>query len=145
MGHHGRSIFWAVVYFMDLSICAKFQRHSLRASYLSQGSLMKMPSEKYASGGILGLVYLDEWARYSRSGFSERYYHTSTTIVPSFVCIADTVALRVRQLERNRHIVAWSAKLLKPSDARDRASLRPCRETARCYVVQRDRAKLRGK
>ena len=30
----GRSIFWAEVYFMDLSICAKFQGHSLTASYL---------------------------------------------------------------------------------------------------------------
>ena len=57
---HGRSIFWAVVYFMDLSICAKFQGHSSAASYHSQGSQMKMPSEKYASGAILGHVYLDE-------------------------------------------------------------------------------------
>ena len=56
----GRSIFWAVVYFMDLSICAKFQGHSSTASYLCQGSLVKMPSEKYASGAILGHVYLDE-------------------------------------------------------------------------------------
>jgi len=33
--------------------------------------------------------------------------------MPSFVCIADTVAkLRARQLGRNRHIVAWSAKAL---------------------------------
>jgi len=33
--------------------------------------------------------------------------------VPSFVCIADTVAkFRARQLGRNPHIVAWSAKLL---------------------------------
>ena len=56
----GRSIFWAVVNFTDLSMCAKFQGRSSMASYLSQGSLMKMPSEKYASGAILGLVYLDE-------------------------------------------------------------------------------------
>ena len=56
----GRSIFWAAVYFMDLSICAKFQGRSSRASYLSQGSLMKMPSVKHASGAILGSVYLDE-------------------------------------------------------------------------------------
>ena len=39
-----------------------------------------------------------------------------TTIVPSFICTADTVAkLRVRQLGRNRHNVAWSAKLLSPN------------------------------
>jgi len=56
----GRSIFWAIVYFMDLNICAKFQGHSSTASYLSRGSQMKMPSEKYASGAILGYVYLDE-------------------------------------------------------------------------------------
>ena len=56
----GRSIFWAIDYFMDLSICAKFQGHSSTASYLSQGSQMKMPSEKCASGAILGHVYLDE-------------------------------------------------------------------------------------
>ena len=60
----GRSIFSAAVYFMDLSICAKFQNRSSRASYLSQGSLMKMPSVKYASGAklgsVLGSVYLDE-------------------------------------------------------------------------------------
>ena len=36
--------------------------------------------------------------------------------MPRFVCIADTVAkLRARQLGRNRHIVAWSAKLLSPN------------------------------
>ena len=56
----GRSIFWAIVYFIDLSICAKFQGLSSRASYLPQGSLMKMPSEKYASGTILGHLYADE-------------------------------------------------------------------------------------
>ena len=55
----GRSIFWAAVYFMDLSICAKFQGRSSRASYLSQGSLLEMPSVKYASGAIFGHVYLD--------------------------------------------------------------------------------------
>jgi len=55
-----RSIFWVIVYFMDLSICAKFQGHSSTASYLSQGSQMKMPSKKYSSGAILGHVYLDE-------------------------------------------------------------------------------------
>jgi len=36
------------------------EQNSSRASYLSQGSLMKMPSVKYASGAILGHVYLDE-------------------------------------------------------------------------------------
>jgi len=56
----GRSIFWAAVYFIDLSICAKFQGRSSRASYLSQGSLVKMPSEKYVSEAILGHVYVDE-------------------------------------------------------------------------------------
>ena len=56
----GGLIYWAVVYFIDLSISAKFQGHSSTASYLSQGSLMKMPSNKYASGAILGHVYLDE-------------------------------------------------------------------------------------
>ena len=55
----GRSIFWAAVYFMDLSICAKFQNRSSRASYLSQGSLMKMPSVKHASGAIFGHIYID--------------------------------------------------------------------------------------
>jgi len=101
----GRSIFCTVVYFTDLSTCAKFQGRSSMASYLPQGSLMKMPSEKYASGGILGLVYLDEWARYFRPAFYVRYYHISTRIVPSLACIADTVAkLRARQLGRNRHI-----------------------------------------
>jgi len=54
----GRAIFWAIVYFMDLSFCAKFQGCSSTASYLSQGSLMKMPSVKYASEAILGHVYL---------------------------------------------------------------------------------------
>jgi len=54
----GRAIFWAIVYFMDLSIYAKFQGCSSTASYLSQGSLMKMPSVKYASEAILGHVYL---------------------------------------------------------------------------------------
>ena len=39
---------------------SKFQGHSSTASYLSQGSLIKTPSEKYASGAILGHVYLDE-------------------------------------------------------------------------------------
>ena len=38
--------FEPIVYFKDLSICAKFQGHSSTASYLSQGSQMKMPSEK---------------------------------------------------------------------------------------------------
>jgi len=52
-------MFWAIVYFMDPNICAKFQGRSSRASYLSRGSLMKMPSEKYSSGAILGHVYLD--------------------------------------------------------------------------------------
>ena len=47
---HGRSIFWAAAYFMDLSISAKFQGRSSRASYLSRGGLIKMPSVKYASG-----------------------------------------------------------------------------------------------
>ena len=56
----GRSIFCPVVYVTDLSTCAKFQGRSSRASYLPQGSLMKMPSEKYASGAILGHIYLDE-------------------------------------------------------------------------------------
>ena len=57
----GRSIFRAVVfYFTDLSTRAKFQGRSSRASYLSQGSLVKMPSEKYASEAILGYVYVDE-------------------------------------------------------------------------------------
>ena len=56
----GRSIFWDVVYFMDLSITAKFQGHSSTASYLCQGSLVKMPSEKYASWAILGHEYVDE-------------------------------------------------------------------------------------
>ena len=101
----GRSIFSAAVYFMDLSICAKFQGRSSRASYLSQGSLMKMPSVKHASGAILGSVYLDEWARYSRPGFVLWYCAISNTILPSFVCIADTVSkLRARQLGRNRRI-----------------------------------------
>jgi len=54
----GKSIYWAIVYFIDLSTCAKFQGHSSTVSYLSQESLMK--SEKYASGAILGHVYLDE-------------------------------------------------------------------------------------
>jgi len=36
--------------------------------------------------------------------------------MPSFVCIANTVAkLQARQLGRNRHIVARSAKLLSPN------------------------------
>ena len=56
----GKSIYWAIGYFIDLSTCAKFQGHSSTVSYLSQGSLMKMPSEKYVSGAILGHVYLDE-------------------------------------------------------------------------------------
>ena len=101
----GRSIFRAVGYFTELSTCAKFQGRSSRASYLPQGSLMKMPSEKYASGAILNHLYADECARYSRSAFKVRYYRISTTIVPSFVCTADTVAkLRARQLGRNRRI-----------------------------------------
>ena len=111
----GRSIFWAVVYFTDLSTCAKFQCRSSRASYLPQGSLVNM-SEKYASGAIFGRIYLDEWARYSRPAFSLRYYHIRTTIVLSLVCIADTVAkLRAQQLGRNRHIVACWAKALSPN------------------------------
>ena len=56
----GRSIFRAAVYFMDLSTYAKFQGRSSRASYLSQGSLKKMSSEKYASGTILGHLYVDK-------------------------------------------------------------------------------------
>ena len=112
----GRSIFWAVVYFTDLSTCAEFQCRSSRASYLPQGSRMKMPSEKYASGAILGHLYADEWARYTRSAFIVRYYRISTTIMPSFVCTAATVEkLPARQLRRNRHIVARSAKLLSPN------------------------------
>ena len=64
-----------------------------------------MPSVKYASGAIFGHVYMDELARYFRPALNVRYYHISTTIVPSFVCIADTVAkLRARQLWRNRRI-----------------------------------------
>jgi len=112
---HGRSIFWAIVYFMDLSICAKFQGHSSMASYLSQGSQMKMPSEKYVSGAILGHVqYI--WTSKLDIPDLVSTYHISTTIVPSFVCIADAVAkFRARQLGRNRHIVAWSAKLLSPN------------------------------
>ena len=36
--------------------------------------------------------------------------------MPSFVCVADTVAkLRARQLGRNRRIVARSAKSLSPN------------------------------
>ena len=53
----GRPIFWPIVYFTDLSTCAKFQRRSSRVLYLPQRSLMKMPS---ASGAILGHIYLDE-------------------------------------------------------------------------------------
>ena len=41
----GSSIFWAVVYFTELSTRAKFQGRSSRASYLPQGSLVKIPSE----------------------------------------------------------------------------------------------------
>ena len=101
----GRSIFLAAVYFTDLSMRAKFQGRSSKASYLPQGSRMKMPSEKHASGAIFGHVYMDELARYFRPALNVRYYHISTTIVPSFVCIADTVAkLRARQLWRNRRI-----------------------------------------
>jgi len=112
----GRSIFRAVGYFTVLSTCAKFQGCSSRASYLPHGSRMKMPSEKYVSGAILGHMYLDECARYSRSVFKVRYYRIRATIVPSFVCIADTVAkLRARQLGRNRRIVARSAKSLSPN------------------------------
>ena len=112
----GESIFWPVVYFADLSTCAKFQGRSSRASYLPQGSLMNMRSEKYASGAILGHLYADDWARYTRCAFIIRYYRISTTIVPSFARIAATVSkLRARQLRRNRHIVARSAKLLSPN------------------------------
>ena len=53
----GRSIFWPVVYFADLSTCAKFQGRSSRASYLPQGSLT---SGKYSFGAILGHIHLDE-------------------------------------------------------------------------------------
>ena len=78
---------------------------SSRASYLPQGSRIKMPSEKHASGAIFGHVYMDELARYFRPACNVRYYRIRTTIVPIFVCIADTVAkLRARQLGRNRHI-----------------------------------------
>ena len=62
-----------------------------------------------SSGPVLSHchVYLNEWARYSRPACILRYYHISTTIVPSFVCKADTVAeLQARELGRNRHIVA---------------------------------------
>ena len=62
------------------------------------------------------VMYIWTSARYSRPGFNLRYYYISTTIVPSFVCIADTFAkLRARQLVKNRQIVAWSAKLLSPN------------------------------
>ena len=70
--------------------------------------------------------------------------------MPSFVCIADTVAkLRARQLGRNRHIVAWSAKLVSPNAEivsrlnsvilADRRDATWCRETARSYSAQRPR------
>ena len=48
-----RSILGAVSYFSDLNICAKFRGRSSKASYFYHGSLIKMPSVKYACGAIL--------------------------------------------------------------------------------------------
>jgi len=45
--------------FLDLNVCAKFRIRSSKASHFDHGSLIKMPSVKYAVGAILGLSYLD--------------------------------------------------------------------------------------
>ena len=49
-----RSIFLAIVCFIDLNIYAKFQCRSSRASFFSHGNLIKMPSVKYVCEAILG-------------------------------------------------------------------------------------------
>ena len=84
---HGRSIFWIGVYFMDLSICAKFQGRSSRASYLSQGSLLKMLSN---------MRLRPYWATYISTTkldipdlvFILWYYPTSATILASFAGVS---------------------------------------------------------